>query len=104
MSTDSDDHVIVELSVSCCDKKTRTLYVKFRNYEELRKHRDDEFDALEEQFQTALEKRYPGEECDFNNLFEIVRTFTLSEDGKTMKSKYRSLVLDEIPVEINMEV
>lgn len=67
-------------------------------------HSDDEFDALEEQLQTALEKRYPGEECDFNNLFEIVRTFKLSDDGKTMKSKYRSLVLDEIPVEINMEI
>lgn len=98
MSTGSDEHMIAEISIDCDDGKTRTLYVKFKNNKELDKHNDEGFENLLDRFQAALQNKYPGEECDVDDIPEIMRTFTLSADGKTMTSKTMM-----VPAEFNME-
>lgn len=100
----NDQHVIAELSITCEDGKNRTLYVKFKSSEELYRHSDDGFDTLQERMGEALSKKYPNEDCQLDDTPEIVRTFTISEDGKTMKSTYVVDGTNELFVEVNMEV
>jgi hypothetical protein len=103
MSTGRDEHVIAEISIPCDDEKSRTLYVKFENEKELYKHNDEGFENLLDRFQAALHDKYPGEECDVDDIPEIMRMFTISEDGKTMKSTYVVDGTNELFVEFNLE-